>query len=378
MTQRIYKYSFAELFCGPGGLSKGVLEAVCETRDISYRVTHAWATDNDPDSCETYRSNISPNLPKSVICADIRNLNIADLPPAQSIAFGFPCNDFSVVGEQKGVNGHYGGLYRYGIKTLESHNPLWFIAENVGGLRSANEGMAFRTILAELEVAGYGYALTTHLYKFEDYGVPQTRHRIFIVGIRSDLGLKFRVPAPTTPEYQATAYDALMNPPIPEGISNHEFTRQSPRVIERLEHIPPGSNAWDKRVPTHLRLNVDKVKISLIYRRLDPYKPSYTITGSGGGGTHVYHWSEPRALTNRERARIQTFPDDFVFSGSKESVRKQIGMAVPPHVAKIVAVAILKTLAGESYISVPENLSKYSRQSSLFSEESDHDRALHI
>ena len=89
--------------------------------------------------------------------------------------------------------------------------------------------------------------------------------------------------------------------------------------------------------------------MSQIYKRLDQNKPSYTITGSGGGGTHGYHWDEPRALTNRERARIQTFPDDFVFEGSKEEVRKQIGMAVPPRAAKIIIEAILKTFAGVPY-----------------------------
>ena len=82
---------------------------------------------------------------------------------------------------------------------------------------------------------------------------------------------------------------------------------------------------------------------------MDPDKPSYTITGSGGGGTHVYHWLEDRALTNRERARLQTFPDDFVFEGNKESVRKQIGMAVPAVGAKIIFEAVLKTFAGIEY-----------------------------
>jgi DNA (cytosine-5)-methyltransferase 1 len=103
-------------------------------------------------------------------------------------------------------------------------------------------------------------------------------------------------------------------------------------------------------------LNVKGAKISQIYKRLDPTKPSYTVTGSGGGGTHVYHWDEPRALTNRERARLQTFPDDFIFHGSKESVRKQIGMAVPVDGAKIILEALLKTFAAKPYASVaPSN-----------------------
>ena len=93
-------------------------------------------------------------------------------------------------------------------------------------------------------------------------------------------------------------------------------------------------------------------KISQIYKRLSPDKPAYTVTGSGGGGTHIYHYEEPRALTNRERARLQTFPDNFVFEGSKESVRKQIGMAVPADGARIIFEAILKTFAGIPYDSM--------------------------
>jgi DNA (cytosine-5)-methyltransferase 1 len=118
--------------------------------------------------------------------------------------------------------------------------------------------------------------------------------------------------------------------------TNNELTKQSAVVVERLKHIKPGENAFTANLPEHLQLNVSGAKISQIYKRLRADKPSYTITGSGGGGTHVYHWSEPRALTNRERARLQTFPDNFEFLGTKESVRKQIGMAVPVEGAQVV------------------------------------------
>ncbi|MBR0222017.1 MAG: DNA cytosine methyltransferase, partial [Synergistaceae bacterium] len=114
-------------------------------------------------------------------------------------------------------------------------------------------------------------------------------------------------------------------------------------------YIKPGENAFTADLPEELQLNVKGVKISQIYRRLDPDKPAYTVTGSGGGGTHVYHWSEPRALTNRERARLQTFPDDYIFKGSKESVRRQIGMAVPCRGAKIIFEAVLNSFANIPY-----------------------------
>ena len=242
--------------------------------------------------------------------------------------FGFPCNDFSLVGETKGLNGKFGPLYSYGVRYIASTNPLFFLAENVSGLSSANAGKAMEIIMNELKHAGdFGYNVTNHLYKFEDYGVPQARHRYVFIGIRKDLDKFFQVPKPS---YLRVSAREAISKPISEKTTNNELTRQSTRVIERLKYIKPGQNAWTADLPKHLQLNVKGAKLSQIYKRLEPDKPSYTVTGSGGGGTHMYHWEEDRSLTNRERARLQTFPDDFVFLGGKESVRKQIGMAVPP------------------------------------------------
>lgn len=350
-------FKLAELFCGPGGLSRGVANAdVKDKNGIIWEIKPVWANDLNEETCKTYARNIHNGDISKVVCAPVETINFKKVPYFNVLSFGFPCNDFSVVGKQKGFNGKYGPLYTYGVKAIDIRNPKWFIAENVSGLQSANNGRAFATILRDLEKAGKGYILTPHLYKFEEYGVPQTRHRIVIVGIRKDLKLKFKVPAPTTPNKYISAKTAIENPPIPENAPNNELTAQGRLVVERLRHIPPGENVWYTGLPEHLRLNVKSAKMSQIYKRLHPDKPSYTITGSGGGGTHGYHWSENRALTNRERARLQTFPDDFVFEGSKESVRKQIGMAVPPQGVKIIAEAILKTFAGIPYDWVPAKL----------------------
>jgi DNA (cytosine-5)-methyltransferase 1 len=345
-------FKLAELFCGPGGLALGAINAVTNKEEQLYKIKSIWANDIDEDSCATYSENIHNGNGSSVICEPVEKINFNEVPDFDALAFGFPCNDFSLVGKQKGFNGKYGPLYTYGVKAIASHNPKWFIAENVGGIQSANNGEALKVILNDLRNAGRGYNLTTNLYKFEEYGVPQTRHRIIIIGIRKDLDLEFKVPAPTTPNKYITAKEALENPPIPENAPNNVKTNQSKTVVERLKHIPPGENAWYEGIPEHLRLNVKGAKMSQIYRRLHPDKPSYTITGSGGGGTHGYHWDEPRALTNRERARIQTFPDEFIFKGSKGSIRKQIGMAVPPKGAKIIIEALLKTFARVPYESV--------------------------
>lgn len=366
-------FKLAELFCGPGGLSYGAMTAsISDKKGNLYKINPIWANDIDENTCKTYARNIHHGNLENVICAPVETIDFEKVPAFDALAFGFPCNDYSVVGEQKGFDGKFGPLYTYGVKAINIHNPKFFIAENVSGLQSANDGKAFLKILSDLENAGIGYKLTPHLYKFEEYGVPQTRHRIVIIGIRKDLDLEFKVPTPTTIDNYVSAKEAIENPRIPKDVANNEVTTQGKIVVERLKHIPAGENAWFKDLPEHLRLNVKNTKMSQIYKRLHPDKPSYTITGSGGGGTHGYHWTENRALTNRERARIQTFPDDFVFEGSKENVRKQIGMAVPPIAARAIVEAVLKTFAGIEYSWVPAKVGNVvlmdnrARQNDLF------------
>ena len=175
-------FRLGELFCGPGGLALASKLASDKVSGLS--IIHQWANDYDNDTCETYTHNICPDKPESVICQDVKQLDIAALGQIDALAFGFPCNDFSLIGEQKGFDGKYGPLYTYGIKTLEIYQPYWFLAENVGGLTSANEGKAFDKILQDMENAGY--SIYPHLYKFEEYGIPQARHRVIIIGIRNN------------------------------------------------------------------------------------------------------------------------------------------------------------------------------------------------
>ena len=347
-------FKLGELFCGPGGIGYAAKTAAVE--NINFKISHAWATDYDKDTCKTYESNIAEKS-GTVVCEDIRRMNLLkllDISAIDALAFGFPCNDFSIVGKQKGMDGVYGPLYSFGIKALKEFKPKWFFAENVGGLRNTNDGRALAVILDEMYEAGY--SIYPHLYKFEEYGIPQSRHRIIIIGIREDIEVVYKVPATTSYSIK-TCREAIENPPIKEDDPDHIFTNQSKTVVERLKYIKPGENAFNAVIPKNLQLNVKGTRISQIYKRLDPKKPSYTVTGSGGGGTHVYHWKENRALTNRERARLQTFPDDFRFTGSRESVRKQIGMAVPVEGARIIFEAVLRSFSNEYYESEDYNFS---------------------
>ena len=355
MSKEVFR--LGELFCGPGGIACGAHNAKSDDGEKS--IVHAWANDFDADTCETYIKNIRHGEGTSVYCRDVRELDIPALGPIDAFAYGFPCNSFSHVGEHQGLeNDKFGQLYTYGVEVLKYYQPKWFLAENVTGMRSAGDGSHFQIILNDL--AKSGYKLVTNMYKFEEYGVPQTRHRIIIVGIRNDLdakGIKFKVPSPELYRHcDITSGTALSN--IPNIAPNNEIRKLQDIVKRRLSYIKPGQNIWQaENLPPELMIKT-RTKISQIYRKLDPNKPSYTVTAAGGGGTYMYHWSEEqRELTNRERARIQTFPDDFEFIGKYSSVRKQIGMAVPPKGAEIIFRAILNTFAGIDYPSVEPSFS---------------------
>jgi len=332
-TERAYR--LGEMFSGAGGMALGAHMATVRGNGFC----HAWVNDMDRDACKTLKLNL-PIDPENVHCADIEKINIESLPCIDGLVFGFPCNDFSLVGDRHGIAGRYGGLYRWGIRGLEIKKPLFFVAENVSGLSAS--GNDLEIISNEMEKSGYD--VFEKIYKFEEYGVPQTRHRIIIVGFRKDLDVHdFEHPEPTTRGNPISCKQALIG--IGINTTNNEATKHSATVVERLKHIRPGENAFTADLPESLKLSMKSgATISQIYKRLKADEPAYTVTGSGGGGTHVYHWKEHRSLTNRERARLQTFPDDFVFSGGKESVRRQIGMAVPPEGARMIFLAVLETL----------------------------------
>ncbi len=346
-------FRLGELYCGPGGLACGALRS--QSDDGRFSLSHAWANDYDSDTCETYQKNICPDDPLSVYCGDVRDLDIKALGKIDAFAYGFPCNSFSNVGEHKGIaNEKFGSLYWYGIEVLREYQPKWFMAENVSGIRSAGSD-DFKVILNDMRASGY--KLVSNLYKSELYGVPQTRHRVIIVGIRDDLDVTFKVPSPEIfAGVDVSSRTALAG--ITADMPNSEIRKLSETVVRRLSYIKPGQNVWqaeaEGNLPEELRIKT-RTKISQIYRKLDPDKPSYTITASGGGGTFGYHWTD-RELSNRERARIQTFPDTYEFVGNYSSVRKQIGMAVPCKLSEVVTTAILNSFAGIEYSWVQPNL----------------------
>ena len=244
------------------------------------------------------------------------------------------------------MDGVFGPLYSYGIAALKRFKPTWFLAENVGGLRNSNDGTAFAKILSEMREAGYN--LTPHLYKFEEYGIPQARHRIIIIGISDDENVNFRVPSPEPySQTDNSARTAIEVPPIPENCANNELTRQSPTVVRRLQHIKPGENAFTANLPDELKLNVKGAKISQIYKRLEPHKPAYTVTGREEEGAHV-PLVEPRALTNRA-STITDISGHLCFSRFQRKCQKTNWHGSTLSGAQIIFEAVLRSFAGIEY-----------------------------
>lgn len=330
------------LFSGCGGMDLGAEE--------SGRARVVWAADNDQWAVRTYRRNLGGH----VLHADIRELDVPDVP-CDILLAGPPCQDFSTLWNHDGAKTDRGNLFREVARFLSELQPAAFILENVVGLLSANFGAAWTIVRHSLRSPaafmggprGLRYDLTAQVVDMADLGVPQHRDRLIVVGVRRGLGI--RLPVIPTPYAgrPLTVADALDACPIPPGASNHEVGLDSEDVVERLRMIPPGGNY--RVIPDGHPLAVRGL-ISHVYRRLDPAKPSYTIIAGGGGGTHGYHHRDPRRLSNREKARLQTFPDDFVFEAGTSGksayprVRRQVGNAVPPRAACEIVGAVAAAL----------------------------------
>ncbi|MEM9075791.1 MAG: DNA cytosine methyltransferase [Bacteroidota bacterium] len=312
--EREEKIDAISLFSGCGGMDLGFHQAGFNIK---------WANDIEQRACETYEKNIGNHI----VCGDITQLDYSQIPDADLILGGFPCQDFSMIWKRGGITTDRGNLYQNFVEIVSQKQPLMFVAENVKGILTANKKKAIKQIIKNFSETGdYGYNTTAHLINFAEYGVAQLRERVLIIGVRKDLNTFFDIPAPTRDiDSYLSSKEALKG--VKKVKYNNEHQNIQPKTIEKLKLIPPGGNFTDipKDSPHYV-----KGMISHVYRRLHPDKPSTTIIAAGGGGTWGYHYDEPRPLTNRERARLFGYPDNFVFEGTITEVRKQIGNSVPP------------------------------------------------
>lgn len=341
---RIEKPKIVSIFSGCGGLDLGFhLEGY----------TTVWANDFSEWACSSFQNYFSKDNKDVIVkCEDITKIDpFTDktIPDCDVVLGGFPCQDFSIIWKQPGLDGKRGGLYRNFLDFVAAKKPKVFVAENVKGLLTANKSKAIETIINDFEAISPSYVVLPHLYNFADYGVPQFRERVLIVGIRVDTGFDFRHPLPTHGEGRenpyVTAGEAIEGAlDLGKDYNGNEEIKSAEKTKRMLALIPKGGNFTD--IPPDHELYV-KGMISHVYRRINPDEPSKTIIAAGGGGTWGYHYPECRALTNRERARLQSFPDDFIFSGNVTEVRRQIGNAVPPNGVRMLAKRLLPLFNGE-------------------------------
>ena len=289
------------LFSGAGGLDLGLLRA-------GHQIS--WANDFDEDAVTTYRANIGAHI----ACADITQVSIADIPKADVVVGGFPCQGFSLANLKRSGNDDRNQLYKQVLRVVAAIQPKYFLAENVRGILSLENGTAINKILHDFRKLGYRVAHS--LFNAADYGVPQNRYRVIIAGTRADLpeSTEYRFPAPT---HSRSGGDRLLRwVSISEGIKGIPDPDEFPNAVPNQ---------------TYSRYKVTNRNFTG-HRTTDPSKPSPTILarGNGGGGVcAIQHPSNIRRLSVRESAAIQTFPKRFEFFGAMNSQYRQVGNAVP-------------------------------------------------
>ena len=264
-----------------------------------------WANDICRDCAETYRTNIGDHF----VLGDIRNVKAAEVPDCDIVIGGFPCQGFSQANMKRNLADLRNQLYLEFVRMVSEKQPKYFVAENVRGLLSMGNGEVIKSIVRDFE--DVGYRVDYRVFNAADFGVPQNRFRVIIIGIREDV-FEGNFPFPIETHSKngdlltkkwVTIGETLKN--IPEPTDNHSLAN----------HICSKYKVTDRNFTGH--------------RRTDPDKPSPTILAKdSGGNVATHHPNNHRRMSVRESAIIQTFPLDFVFKGGMGSAYRQVGNAV--------------------------------------------------
>ena len=335
------KYKVLDLFCGCGGLSLGFEKA-------GYDVL--LGIDMWEDALVTYRRN---HKNANTLCADLAALSAVEVDKVINhenvdvIIGGPPCQGFSIAGKRI-VDDDRNKLYKSFVRMVSYFKPKAFVMENVPNILSIGDGAVREAIIKDFSVLGY--KVTYRVLLASDYGVPQNRRRAIFVGMLG--GKDFVFPTPTVKQ-PVTSKEAISDlpeegiedggnypsPPLTEyqkmmrhgsdKLYNHEITIHNDRTKEIIAMVPDGGNYKD--LPKELQ---GTRKVHIAWTRLNSKRPSITIDT---GHFHHFHYEYNRVPSARESARFQSFPDSFIFLGNKTSKLKQIGNAVPPLMAAVLA-----------------------------------------
>lgn len=328
------KYKIIDLFCGAGGMSYGFEKASFEV---------VYAIEYNEIFAKTYKRN---NPKTELHVGDIKNItddeiaNIRDKTNIDMIIGGPPCQGFSLAGNigRRFLDDSRNRLFMEYYRFVNIIRPKIFIIENVSALVTHNKGNTINEIIECF--SKIGYKVQYRILNAVNYGVPQERRRVFIVGTKDNIAFKY----PREKKKQITISEAIGDlPPLCSGeksnIPLHCSMNHSAQMLEKMKYVKDGGDRKD--IPFELRPKSGDIRK---YIRYNSQKPSFCVTGDM---RKIFHYSQNRALTCRELARLQTFPDSYIFEGSSIQIQQQIGNAVPCKLAYEVAKECLRSLKNE-------------------------------
>ena len=328
-------FKYIDLFCGAGGLSLGFDNAGFE---------NVFSVEFNPDFAKTYTRNFPTH---KLIVDDIRNIQESQIKElvgsneVDVIIGGPPCQGFSIAGNigRTFIDDERNRLFKEFVRFVTLIQPKMFIMENVAAMATHLKGKTIKQIVDAFENAGCGYKVKYEVLNSANYGVAQERRRIVIAGIRKDIDSEFLYPEKS--EKIFTIKDVIDDlPKLASGqesdVPNHVAMKHSAQMLEKMSYVKDGGDRMD--IPEELRPKTGDIRK---YIRYDSTKPSVCVTGDM---RKIFHYEQNRALTARELARIQSFPDDFIFEGASIQIQQQIGNAVPPKLAYQIAVQVEEAL----------------------------------
>lgn len=351
---KLKKYNVVDLFCGAGGFSLGLKD--------TNRFNSILANDIDMDMCEAYSLNFPESKILSKSISDLDFFSIKENNNIDVVVGGPPCQAYSLSGKRL-KNDPRANLFLEYFRAIEVIRPHIFVYENVKGLFSYKKGNIFHQLQEIFEKIGY--ELSINLVNALNYGVPQSRERIFIIGYKKGLNYSFpksshakkTIRKPVTisdaisdlPKIKnnensakylskpKTNYQKLMRKNAPDNLMDHKSSKHSENLVTIMSYLPEGG--LKKDLPFEIR---PKSGYANSYGRLWWNKPATTITRNFGtpSSARCIHPKIDRALTTREGARLQSFPDRYQFFGSRAKKNLQIGNAVPPLLARAIGKSI--------------------------------------
>jgi len=324
--------TYIDLFSGAGGMSLGFSKA---------GFTNLFSVEFDKQIANTYKENFPSH---NLYVGDIKELNTSQIMTSLDknkevdvVIGGPPCQGFSMAGNigRTFIDDERNSLFKEFVRVVSIVTPKVFVMENVSRMATHNNGQTIKEIVNEFKKLKY--KVSYNILQTADYGIPQKRQRIFIVGTKKNVEFVF-------PEKQKgflSIKEAIEDlPKLKSGetsdIPNHNAMNHSVQMLHKMSYVPDGGNR--NSIPENIR---PKSGDARKYIRYDSKKPAVTITGDN---RKIFHYSQNRALTSRELARIQTFPDDFIFYGNSGSIQQQIGNAVPPKLAELIAIQVKKAI----------------------------------